>query len=157
MKTPKTLYLILAFAAHTALAQTAPPTFTDYPAPPEHLQTTHKALIRTPQSRRYATMLREAVTHPPDFAGHYILATVGCGASCVLAAAIDAKDGTVVWLPFTVCCWPLDITEPLEYKRNSRLLIVHGQRNEKGSNGSHVYALDPGKHRFVTLNKSPGH
>ena len=146
---------LLALVLPTAVAQTAPPTFADYPTAPEHLQTTHRVLIQTPHSHRYATMLRAAATHPPDFAGHYILATVGCGASCVQAAAIDAKDGTVVWLPVTICCWPMDITEPLEYKPDSRLLIVHGQRNEKGSSGTHFYTLDPsGRHFLPTTGSS---
>ncbi len=100
-------------------------------------------------------MLREAATHAPDFAGHYILATAGSGASCVMAAAIDANDGTVVWFPFTVCCWPLDITEPLEYKPDSRLLIVHGKRNEKGSGGTHFYTFEPSKRKFALVGAPP--
>ncbi len=33
------------------------------------------------------------------------------------------------------------MTEPLEYRRDSRLLIVHGALNEKGS-GVHTFVFD---------------
>ena len=58
-----------------------------------------------------------------------------------MAAAIDRRTGKVVWLPFTVCCWPMTITEPLEYRLESTLLIVHGKSDEKGDSGTHYYRL----------------
>ena len=61
------------------------------------------------------------------------LASWGCGASCVMGAAIDAKTGVVTHLRFTISNWPLDVTEPLGYKPASSLLIVRGSRNEKGA------------------------
>ena len=102
-------------------------------------------------SRRYRTDLQEACdTGPVNFAGHYVLTSIGCGAGCVQVAAIDAGAGSVTWLTQTVCCWPLAMTEPLEYRRDSRLLIVHGALNEKGS-GVHAFVFDG--RRFVA--KSP--
>ncbi len=47
-------------------------------------------------------------------------------------AAIDAGAGLVSWLIPTVCCWPSVMAEPLSYRHNSRLLIVHGALDEKG-------------------------
>jgi hypothetical protein len=100
-----------------------------------------KVLPTDAKSRKYATMLREASHRKADFAGHYILATWECGAACIMAAAIDAKSGSVSWLPFTVCCWDVDIGEPFEFLRSSRLLIVHGSRDEQGG-GVHFYKFD---------------
>ncbi len=137
--------------AGAAFAQSALPAFTGYPVPPTRLQTKHTVIIRDERSKRYASVLRQAATRAPDFAGRYILATVGCGASCVMAAAIDGKDGTVVWLPSTVCCWPAGIAEPLEYRPDSRLLIIHGRLGERGRDGAHFYTLDLVKGRFVPL------
>ncbi len=151
------LCAVILSLAHTCTAQTPShlPAFNDYPVASEQAPTTtHKVVIAGAQSRQYASMLRNAAGHPPDFAGHYILASWGCGASCVQAAAINANDGKVVWLPFTVCCWPLEVTEPLDFKLDSRLLIVHGSRNEKGS-GTHYYLLDAEKQRFVPLPTTP--
>ncbi len=101
-----------------------------------------------PASRRYTEMLQSAVGKPVNFAGHFVLTIWGCGASCIMGAAIDAKNGAISWLPFTVCCWSREIMQPLEYRPDSRLLLVHGSRNEKGS-GTHAYLFDG--HAFALL------
>lgn len=124
------------------------PRFEDYSVPVEVVRRAVPVRIVDPSSRRFRTKLREASRHAPDFAGHYILARWGCGAPCVMAAAIDAKTGVVTNLPFTVSSWPLDVTEPLEHKLNSRLIIVRGSRNEKGS-GTYFYEFVD--HRFKLL------
>ncbi|TWI63667.1 hypothetical protein IP91_03639 [Pseudoduganella lurida] len=82
---------------------------------------------------------------PVNFAGRFVLTTIGCGASCVLTAALDKQTGAVTWLPFTICCWDLAISEPLEFRRDSALLIVHGQRNEEGGAGPHYYRINGGQ------------
>jgi hypothetical protein len=97
--------------------------------------------LATAQTRRYATQLREAQKHPVDFAGHFVMASWGCGAGCVMAAAIDAPTGAVTMLPFTVSDWPLDVTEPLSYRKDSSLLVIRGSRSEKG-NGTYYYDFD---------------
>jgi hypothetical protein len=67
-----------------------------------------------------------------------------------MGAAIDARTGAVAWLPFTVCCWNIDVKTPLEYRRDSRMLIVHGSRDEQGPGGdTHYYAFDG--QRFAPL------
>jgi hypothetical protein len=58
-----------------------------------------------------------------------------------MSAAVDTRNGTVSWLPFKVCCWDADVDEPLQFRPDSRLLIVHGSRNEQGS-GVHYYKLE---------------
>jgi len=118
----------------------ATPRFEDYSVAVEVIKNPAQVRIIDAQSRRYRSQLRDASRHAPDFAGHFVLATWGCGASCVMAAAIDAKTGVVTRLPFTVSNWPLEVTEPLVYKPDSRLLVIHGSRNEKG-NGIYYYEL----------------
>ena len=93
------------------------------------------------QSRYFRTRLRWGAEQPVNFAGHYIVAQWGCGAECLTAAAIDRRTGRVSWLPFNVCC----LNEPgemLEFRTDSRLLVVRGSRNEKGY-GTYYYRLDP--------------
>jgi hypothetical protein len=58
-----------------------------------------------------------------------------------MAAAIDAHTGAVTMLPFTVSEWPLEVTDPLSYRKNSSLLIVRGSRNEQGQ-GTYYYRFD---------------
>jgi len=71
-----------------------------------------------------------------------------------MAAAIDAKTGAVFWLPFTVCCWDIHVTEPLEFRPDSRLLIVHGSRNEQGA-GSDIHFYDFQGTQFRLLQHGP--
>lgn len=131
-----------ALAASCAMAVAgSAPRFEDYPAAARHTGRSAKPVLADAQSREYASMLRAAARGKPNFAGRYVLTSFGCGASCTMSAAIDAKTGAVAWLPFTVCCWEPEIDEPLQFKRNSRLLVVHGSRNEEGS-GVHYYQFD---------------
>ena len=89
---------------------------------------------------------RDALLYAADgdvnFAGHYVLAEIGCGAGCIMVAAIDAKTGTITRFPATISNWPKPITEPLAYRPTSRLLVVHGQLDEKGSSGPRRFVFD---------------
>ncbi len=134
------LAAMLAAVALPITDEGSPQAFSKYPAAVTKVARRPPVQFRSALSRRYRTDLQEAATGPVNFAGHYVLASIGCGAGCVQVAAIDAGAGSVTWLPSTVCCWPLAMTEPLEYRRDSRLLIVHGALNEKGS-GVHVFLI----------------
>ena len=122
--------------------------FARYAVQPKTVADRAPVQLRTARSRRYRGALLAAALQPVNFAGRYVLTSIGCGAGCVEVAAIDTGAGTVAWLPVTVCCWPLAMAEPLEYRRDSRLLIVHGALNEKGS-GVHAFVFDG--RRFVAL------
>jgi hypothetical protein len=100
-------------------------------------------------SRQYRTQLTAAASQPINFAGHFILAQWGCGAGCVMAAAIDAKTGKVAMLPFTVSDWPLDVTEPISFRKDSALLIVQGSRNER-AHGIYYYRFDGTQFRLLS-------
>jgi hypothetical protein len=133
------LPLLFAFVSITALAG---PKFDDFPSK-TYSGPQAKVRLVEKKSLQYASVLRAAARKHPDFAGHYVLATWGCGASCVMGAAIDAKTGSVTWLPFTICCWDLTITEPVSFREDSRLLIVRGNRNEAGAgNDVNFYVFD---------------
>jgi hypothetical protein len=136
--------------AAVAAAAVASPRFDNFRAT-SFSGRTGKVHLVDAKSFQYATILRDAARRKPNFAGHYVLASWGCGASCTMSAAIDAKTGDVAWLPFTVCCWEPNISEPLEFRQNSRLLIVHGGRNEQGS-GVHYYDFDG--RRFLEVPES---
>lgn len=131
----------ICLAMHTA-SFAASPDFSDFPAKTYHGPVAKVRLLDA-KSRQYGGRLRDASHGAVNFAGHQILATWGCGASCIVAATIDAKTGEVAWLPFTVCCWDLNIIEPLEFRPDSRLLIVHGSRNEIGPGSAvNYYTFD---------------
>ncbi len=141
MRTSNPFLFALALCAVNA---TASPRFEDFPAK-EYTGKIAQARLTDAQSRKYAHVLRAGVQGAPNFAGHYFLVTWGCGASCIMGAAIDARTGKITWLPFTVCCWGLQISEPLEFRRNSKLLVTHGALNETGqSSDIHYHLLEHG-------------
>jgi hypothetical protein len=117
------------------------PRFEDYPA---QLYTGPNAapdVQSEPLSRRYRTQLRGWATEKPNFAGHYIVATWGCGTSCTQIAVIDAASGKVFHpagirinysdvdadLPVDTAPSPRRADfDALRYRPDSRLLIVSG-------------------------------
>lgn len=138
---PLVAALVAGVLANAAYAQHVP-TFDDCSVTIEHKRTTPRVRFSDAVERQYQTVIRDAAKGPIDFAGHYILATWGCGSSCVMAAAIDAKTGRVTSLPFTVSDWPLEVTEPLSYHATSCLLVVRGSRNESAEHGTYYYTFD---------------
>jgi opacity protein-like surface antigen len=129
-------------------ADVGAPRFEDFAVTDTFVGKAAKVRLVSADDKEYATRIREASRQKPNFAGHYVLASWGCGASCVSNVAIDAKTGRVTWLPFTVCCWDVDVQEPIEFRRDSRLLVVHGSRNEAG-NGTFYYVLEKEDFKLV--------
>jgi hypothetical protein len=115
--------------------------YAEYPSKVESPSRPIQLKLTTTESRRYATQLREAAGGKVNFAGRFVLAEWGCGAACVMGAAIDSNTGKVVMLPFTVSDWPPEITSPLAFRKDSALLIVRGSRNEHG-HGTYYYRFD---------------
>jgi hypothetical protein len=88
-------------------------------------------------AREFRTRLREAAREKPNFAGHFIVTTWGCGTECVEGAIIDARTGRVFMLPFTLCCWdPVvgvdDGFKPVEFRVNSSLHSPFGSEKREG-------------------------
>lgn len=110
--------------------------------------------LRTVTDRHYRTALRAAGAAPVDFAGHWTLAVIGCGAECLVVAAVDHRDGRVVWLRPTLCCWPDDVQEPLAYRRDSRLLVAQGMLDEREPRRTWQFVFDG--RRFVPLAEPSG-
>lgn len=125
---------VVAVLATPVLAQPAvpEPDFRHYPALPIQVGVHARPRLTDAQSGLFRTALRQASTRPINFAGHFIVAEIGCGTSCVLAAAIDARTGTVVWFPGSISSWPDSVREPIDYRADSRLFVVHGRINETG-------------------------
>ena len=66
----------------------------------------------------FRTRIRNAGKNDyPNFAGHYIITTWGCGSSCQYGAIIDATNGHVLELPIAYYGH--------EYNLESRLLVVN--------------------------------
>lgn len=76
-------------------------TFEDFKA--EYKETTEKAKIdfnSNPTAKGFKTAISESYKNGKvDFSGNYIIATWGCGTSCISGAMIDIRDGKVYDLP----------------------------------------------------------
>ena len=70
-----------------------------------------------PGSRRYRTVLTRAEARGPNFAGHYTVATWGCGSPCQSNVVLDAATGRIV------ASFASSIGAT--YRPDSRLLIVN--------------------------------
>ena len=120
----------------------ARPSFDSYPATEVFKGTPAPPILRTSHQRMFRTMIRDAAKKGPNFAGHYMIASWGCGAGCVSLALIDEKTGTVYDGPFGTIAWTPSQgeSEPLSFRTNSRLLIARGcpEEDEKAC-GSYFY------------------
>lgn len=133
-------------AAHAG-AQALPTAFEAYPIKQQYSAATAKLILANKQDHEFQSQLRRAIKQRPNFAGHYILTSFGCGASCVMAAIIDATNGRVKWLPFTVCCWDGDAA-PIDFRRDSALIVIRGMRNEQGL-GTFYYTYRQGRLQLI--------
>lgn len=100
-------------------------------------------------ARSFRTRLTEAIRGGVNFAGHYVVAGWGCGTGCISGAIIDARNGKVYWpLPLSALgVWYNGeeyTNSPVEYRKNSRLLIIRGSPGVKDNdsekpNGQYYY------------------
>ena len=126
------------------------PRFGDYPAKPYAGANAAPDVLSDPRSRRYRTQLKNWAGEKPNFAGHYILATWGCGTGCTEIAVIDAITGKVFHPPGARANSIQDVDydvlvegKPgerredfgaLQYRADSRLLILMGTPDGRAEN-----------------------
>lgn len=121
------------------LALAATPTFDQYRVTETVTAKTAPPIIRTRHQRAFRTRIREATAAGPNFAGHYALAQWGCGAGCISFALIDTQTGAVVDpSPAYLAIDAASPLEPVQFRRDSRLLVLDGCPEEKNC-GVHYY------------------
>src|SRR5262245_20769683 len=115
-----------------ASAQQAPPKFKDFPAGGTFEGKPARPRLATKDQRDRRELYASAVANGVTFAGHYAVVKYGCGSSCVSSDILDLRSGNVVAVPFTVSGWREihDDFEPIEAKRDSRLIVFLGAINE---------------------------
>lgn len=116
--------------------------FDSYPVAQTRFVKAATPRLADPLSRRYRSALRVAALGKPNFAGHYIVSQIGCGAGCIRLAVIDRVSGRITWFPSTISGWPLEVTEPLAFRRDSRLMVVQGMLNEQEPTTMRQYVFD---------------
>lgn len=142
----------VALVASFAAAAAAPPRLADYPA-----RTTFKGkpavpVLATAPARMLRTELRRHAANGPDFAGHFTLASIGCGAECLYVAVIDAHTGEVFVPTISVeGVWNKpgkpDCHLSSRHELGSELFIAQGRSGDKV--GRHYFHWKDGKFRLV--------
>lgn len=73
-----------------------------------------------PTAREFRTRIGAALEKGPNFAGHFVIATWGCGTMCLAGAVVDSRTGRV--FPGDTA---IDFSCRHEFQRTSRLLIIY--------------------------------
>jgi len=119
------------------------PKFKNFPAE-IHLGENVGLSFRSKVAREYRTRLSQWAKERPNFAGHYILATWGCGTNCTQIAIVDAKTG-VAYSPAGASFNAADnvhddllqgsdlwhATGAVRFRADSRLLVLIGMPEER--------------------------
>ncbi|ADV27808.1 hypothetical protein Psesu_1971 [Pseudoxanthomonas suwonensis 11-1] len=109
-------------------------------------------LIEDANLRELEPVLREALSGVPDFAGDQVLVQWGCGSDCLRLLAADRGSGGLVVLPAVACCWEGE-GEMLDYRADSRLLVLNGRLDTARGHGRHYFVFEDG--RFVPVGFEP--
>jgi hypothetical protein len=124
-------------------------TFEGKPARPQIVEKNH---------RTFRTVITEAATKGPNFAGHYTVAEWGCGSGCMSLAVVDATTGKVFSAPFQILTMPLVNGEEAHefkgvvYRLKSRLFIADGCQEDKACSTSYYEWKDD---KFTVLRVVP--
>ncbi len=137
--------LILLFSFSTYAKN---PTFQDYPAPAYVGK--NQPLKLTSKSKKYRTLFKQMSQQQPNFAGHYVMETVGCGGGCSFALAYNAKSGQSFVLPNTFAdCYSKEkgfTQNDIFYQKDSRLVMAIGSRYGDQEKCETVYYLVENNH-----------
>lgn len=144
----------------------------DYPAKPYTGVNAAPDVRSDPRSKRYRTQLSGWAREKSNFAGHYILATWGCGTSCTEIAIIDAISGKVFHPPGARSNFIdnvdgdlLDDTDSsprradfgaLRYSVRSRLLVLIGTPEQREENrGISYFVWDSDRLTRIRIVRKP--
>ncbi|HGH3631499.1 hypothetical protein VXR13_03350 [Acinetobacter baumannii] len=137
--------LILLFSFSTYAKN---PTFQDYPA--SVYVGKSQPLKLTSKSKKYRTLLKQMSQQQPNFAGSYVMETVGCGGGCSLALAYNAKTGQGFVLPDTFAdCYSTEKgfkQNDIFYQKDSHLVMAVGSRSGDQERCETVYYLVENNH-----------
>lgn len=139
----------VAYDAYTIRPSDIPapaPRMTDHPASPFEGKNAVPKLNSDAETRMYRTRIARWAKETPNFAGHYIFATWGCGTDCTEITIIDAQTGRVyhptgVGTNVSVNVHEALVNQTLEFQKDSRLLRLIGMPEERAEERGISYYL----------------
>ena len=75
-----------------------------------------------PDAKRFITRISEAYKDGPNFAGHYTVATWGCGSGCQNSAVIDNETGEII-------DFGIESSYGLDFNLDSKILITNPKKS----------------------------
>jgi hypothetical protein len=103
------ILLTLLLTTYEVVGQSRPgatlPRFEDYAVQEKWGGTAASVRFQTPSDREFRTQFINASKDPPNFAGHYRVATWGCGTDCLQGGIVDLSTGQLLPLPHSKN-WP---------------------------------------------------
>ncbi|MEP6903452.1 MAG: hypothetical protein ABJA66_17125 [Actinomycetota bacterium] len=124
-------FIFLMLFSFNAFAQKTP-LFKQYASKVEKVKVQKVNFASHKRAKTFRTNLSNALKEGVNFAGHFILATWGCGTNCSDSGIIDARTGNVYFpkelegIGIGFCEIDYENTEPLAFKPDSRLLVLSG-------------------------------
>lgn len=138
-----------------------PPAFSDFPASRRYSGRSATVLLPGPEERMFRTRLREIGAGPVAFAGDHAFDCFGSGTSNLVCAAVNKRTGAVIWAPGAIY-HGMDARsfddpgfQAVEYRVDSRMLILRGMVNETNPNGDHYYELRDGAFHLIRTIPKP--
>lgn len=82
-----------------------------------------------PEANLFQTTISSQVAEGANFAGHYAVATWGCGTECQGYAIVDVLNGKIIeYVPHH----PFQASEGLSFSANSNILVFNSKPNVQG-------------------------
>ena len=130
------------------------PSFESYPAKIVESKNHLKLVLTTRLAKKYKTVITADSAKPVNFAGHYRVATWGCGTDCRGFAIINKQTGAVYTLPGLedVAGVMGNEEDRLAFKADSRLFVITGIKNDTAE-GKFYYVWQ--KEKLHLLAKHP--
>jgi hypothetical protein len=150
MKRCCAVLFVIASASICGAAQKRMPTFSQYPSKLERLRISKIDFRKYPDARTYRSRLTDGLKRGINFAGHFVIVGWGCGTGCTNAAVIDGRSGKLMWpeefMNVDASYGDGYSDVQLDFRRNSRLLVIHGRPGTADESGS---AEPAGDHYFL--------
>lgn len=139
------------------------PRFEDFPAEAYSGRNAVPNLQSDATTRMFRSRLAQWAKERPNFAGHYILATWGCGTDCTQISIIDAKTGRIFHPAGVTTNVAVNVHHELleggdlwhasgaiKFRYDSRLLVLFGMPEERTKDrGISYYVWERNRLRLV--------
>jgi hypothetical protein len=172
--------LFVTIAVPESVFGAHPPRFDDYPATATFTGEPAPPRLVEPAQKMYRTRITEGVAKGwgverdgkeqkgPNFAGDVIVIQWGCGSPCLMMALVNARTGEVSYPPISIegigrhtfalplLIPPLAVSRnaEVEFRLNSRLMIVHATLAQTADRPSYTYYFLWSDGRWTLLQKT---